>query len=90
MEGGPFHAYDFAEVVWRSGFTSPKSKGSTQSPQKKKKPPNDNLHKSREDKPSSEISLLLICGSRIGQPLFYDTEWIPRNSEESSLQELKD
>lgn len=33
---------------------------------------------------------MLICGSRIGQPLFYDTEWIPRNREESSLQELKD
>lgn len=57
---------------------------------KKKTTPNDNLHKSREDKPSSEVSLMLICGSRIGQPLFYDTEWNSRNREESSLQELKD
>lgn len=89
MEGGLFHASDFAEVVLRSGFTSPKSKGSIQSPLKKKKP-NDNLHKSREDKPSLEVSLMLTFGSRIGQLLFYDTEWIPRNKKEWSLQELKD
>lgn len=90
MEGGPFHASDFAEVVLRSGFTSPKSKGSIQSSLKKKKKNSDNLHKSREDKPSLEVSLMLTFDSRIGQLLFYDTEWIPRNKEEWSLQELKD